>query len=723
MWGSIMSTTVAKTILDLIGENNLNQQTFANKINVSQSQVSDWTAGKSKPSFDAIRDICIAFNISADYLMGLKENNNSAFKTKFKISNRRYTGSKLKIKDWIKALIQTNCPNAKSFCDIFAGTAIITDEMLNKYDSFILNDLLYSNEVIYKAFYSNEEFDIVKLHEFQMKYNLLDKNALPDNYVSTNFGDKYFEYGDAKAIGYIRQDIENNKNGLNNREYNILIASLIYSFDKCANTVGHYEAYFKNKVIQRTFHFDLITPYDTITLNKKFEIYRDDANVLAPKINADIVYIDPPYSSRQYSRFYHVLETITKWQKPKLYGAALKPAPENMSDYCSSSAKEAFADLINKLNCKYIVVSYNNTYNSKSKSSENKILLEDIMEILSKKGNTKKYEMPFKAFNAGKTSIENHKELVFITEVGKFVESKKDVCRSPFFYVGDKYKLMSQLLKIFPKNIDNYYEPFCGGGSSFLNVIAKKYILNDIDYYMIKMHNMLNNYSRNPELFYNIINNIENKYKLSASYRQDIIPDTLKKQYVKTYFAQFNKQGYHQMREDFNNDKSDYELLYVMLIYGFNRMLRFNSRGDFNLPVGNVDLNQNVISSLDNYFDFAKNNELHFSSLDFREFFKIHEFKKNDFVYLDPPYLISNSEYNKLWTEKDEIDLLNILDELNSKGVRFAISNLLRNKERENKIFIDWAKKYKIYDVESNYINYHNNSCKVGHKEVIVINY
>ena len=717
-----MSVTVAKAILEIMQENNLNQQSFAKLVNVSQSQVSDWTSGKSKPSFDAIKDICLNFNVSADYLMGLKSNEISNNKTKYKISNRRYTGSKLKIKDWIKDLIVNNCTNSKSFCDIFAGTAVVSDTVLSLYDQFILNDLLYSNQVIYKAFYKNESFDMDKLLTFQMVYQNLNKDTLDENYVSQQFGDKYFEYGDAKAIGYIRQDIEDNKDNLNEREYCILIASLLYSFDKCANTVGHYEAYFKNKKIESTFKFELITPYDTQKMNKRFNIYRENANNLAISIKSDIVYIDPPYSSRQYSRFYHVLENITKWEKPELFGSALKPAPENMSDYCSSSAKVAFADLIDKLDCKYIVVSYNNTYNSKSKSSENKMLLEDIMEILSQRGITKKYEMPFKAFNAGKTNIDNHKELVFITEVGKFDEIKKDVVRSPFFYVGDKYKLMKQLLKIFPKNINTYYEPFCGGGSSFLNVEANKYVLNDIDQYMIKMHTMLNSYSKNPNLFYDVLNDIEDRYHLSASHKQDIIPEELKKEFKKTYFARFNKKSYEQMRNDFNHSKTDYELLYVMLIYGFNIMLRFNSKGDFNLPVGNVDLNQNVINSLEAYFQFARNNELHFTSNDFRDFFASYTFIENDFIYLDPPYLISSSEYNKLWTEKDEIDLLNILDELNSKGVKFAISNLLRSNNKENLIFINWAKKYKIYDVESNYINYHDNTLKDS-KEVLVTNY
>lgn len=715
--------TLAKTISKIISDNNLNQQTFANSIKVSQSQVSDWIAGKSKPSFDALHEICTTFGISGDYILGLKDIEEQKHKTKFKINSRRYTGSKFKIKDWIKGLILENCQNAKSFCDIFAGTAVVTDDMLDYYDEFILNDLLYSNEVIYKAFYKNDEFDLDKLLKYQNKYEQLKDEEIEDNYVSINFGDKYFERGDAKKIGYIRQDIEDKKDLFNEREYCILLASLLYSLDRCANTVGHYEAYFKNKKLKQNFIFELITPYDTHKLNKHFSIFREDANNLAPKIKSDIVYIDPPYSSRQYSRFYHLLENITKWEKPELFGSALKPAPENMSQYCSSSAKKAFQDLVNKLDCKYIVVSYNNTYNSKSKSSENKILLEDIMKILLAKGVTKKYEMPFKAFNAGKTHIENHKELIFITKVGIFEDNKITLVRSPFFYVGDKYKLMNQLLKIFPKNINTYYEPFCGGGSSFLNVVANKYILNDIDSYMIKMHNMLNLYSNNEDLFFTILNNIEDKYNLSASHKQDIIPDELKKAYPKTYFAKFNKDGFAKMRNDFNHNKNDNELLYGLLIYGFNRMLRFNSKGEFNLPVGNVDLNQNVITSLKNYFKFARNNELDFSNLDFRSFLKSCSYKTNDFIYLDPPYLISNSEYNKIWSEKDEKDLLDILDYLNSKGVRFAISNPIINKNGQNNLFIKWAKKYKIYDVQSNYINYHDNKDKIFNKEVLVTNY
>ena len=713
----------ANAISALIESNSLNQISFARGVNVNQSQVSDWISGKSKPSFETLRDICIRFAISADYLLGLRENE---ITTKFKIANRRYTGSKLKLKEWIKELILSNCPNCSSFCDIFAGTGVITDTLISQYDRFIINDFLFSNEIIYRAFYKNESFDLQKLLAFKQQYTCLDYDLLEDNYVSINFGGKYFEIGDSKAIGYIRQDIEDNKRFLNEREYSILIASLLYSLDKCANTVGHYEAFFKNKEIARSFVFELITPYDTLALNKKFEIYRADANILASSINADIVYIDPPYSSRQYSRFYHILENITKWEKPLLRGTAMKPPVENMSAYCSNTAKTAFSDLIERLSCRFIVVSYNNTYNSKSSSSENKMTLEDIESILNKKGKTQRFEMPFKAFNAGKTDIQNHKEIIFITEVGKFEEDSENhslIIRSPFFYVGDKYKLMKQLIPLFPNNISTYYEPFCGGGSSFLNVKASKYVLGDVDNYMIKLHNMLNRYASSPQSFFNTIHQIEEKYGLSASYRQDIIPQKLKTEFIKTYFAKFNKNGYEAMRKDFNVDKSNLEILYILLIYGFNRMLRFNRNGDFNLPVGNVDLNQNVINALNYYFDFCTKNEVLFYKMDFRTFLRSWNYNVGDFIYLDPPYLISNSEYNKLWPENDEKDLINLLDELNDKGVKFAISNLIEHKGLRNTIFEDWAKKYNIYEISSNYLNYHNNARKENHREVLVTNY
>ncbi len=300
---------------------------------------------------------------------------------------------------------------------------------------------------------------------------------------------------------------------------------------------------------------------------------------------------------------------------------------------------------------------------------------------------------------------------------------KDDTIRSPFFYVGDKYKLMPQLKKLFPDNIDKYIEPFVGGGSSFLNSSGNKYILNDIDENVISLHKELGKYADKPEQLLDELYKIIDSYNLSCSYRGINVPEEIKKKYVKTYYSKYNKEAYLNMRADYNKNKNNTLLLYLLLIYGFNHMIRFNSKGDFNLPVGNVDFNKNVYNALMNYLDFRKNNEIVFENCDYKNFFKKFDIDKNDYVFLDPPYLISMSEYNKLWNENKEIELCNFLDELNANGVNFGITNLIYHKGKENKTFNQWSKKYNVYDIDSNYISFNDNTIKKDSKEVFVTNY
>lgn len=244
---------------------------------------------------------------------------------------------------------------------------------------------------------------------------LQEPEELPDNYVSPNFGGKYFSLSDAKKIGCIREDLEQQRENLSRKEFDILLASLLYSMDKIANTVGHYDAYRKLKHVENRFQYGLVVPEDAGCV---FDIYREDANELVRKVKADVAFVDPPYNSRQYSRFYHVLENIAQWKKPELEGTALKPKPENMSEYCRNQAPKVFDDLISNMDVKYIVVTYNNTYRSRSSSSRNKISLEEIRRILEKRGETKVYEKAHPCFNAGKTEFDGHKEMVFITKAG-----------------------------------------------------------------------------------------------------------------------------------------------------------------------------------------------------------------------------------------------------------------------------------------------------------------
>lgn len=330
----------------------------------------------------------------------------------FSIKNRRYIGSKTKLLNFIFKELKHF--EFESFADIFAGTGVVSEYFLKHSNAknIIINDFLYSNFIIYNAFFKQEIYNANKIINLQKKYNNL-KN-LDENYFSINFGDKFFSKNDAKKIGFIREDLENLD--LNQKEKSIILASLIYSMDKIANTVGHFEAYRKNINLQDKFNLKLISPLKT---NKNIKIYMLDSNDLVKQIKSDLVFIDPPYNSRQYSRFYHLYENLVKWEKPKLYGTALKPKEENMSEYCKNLAPKFLDNLVQNINSKYIALTYNNTYNSNSSSSINKISFDEIVEILSKKGKLEIKEISHSHFNAGKTNFKNHKEFLFIVKVGK----------------------------------------------------------------------------------------------------------------------------------------------------------------------------------------------------------------------------------------------------------------------------------------------------------------
>lgn len=335
------------------------------------------------------------------------------YQSTYRLESRRYIGCKAKLVDWIFGIIENETDNVHSFCDIFAGTGSVANRAFTLYDRVVVNDFLHSNNVIYKAFFQDSEWSKSKVIGLLDRYNSINPDALGDNYFSTNYGDKFFDLKTARLIGFIREDIASMQSFLSEKEYAILLASLIYSVDRLANTLGHYEAYIKKNIVPRK----LILRSVDVGNFEGAEIYQEDSNLLARRVQADIVYIDPPYNSRQYSRFYHLLENLVKWEKPELYGVAMKPKEENMSRYCRNSAFAAFQELVACLDARYLVVSYNNTYNSKSSSSENKIKLEQIEEALNSCGETHIYERSYSPFNSGKTEFVNHKEFLFVTHV------------------------------------------------------------------------------------------------------------------------------------------------------------------------------------------------------------------------------------------------------------------------------------------------------------------
>ncbi len=339
---------------------------------------------------------------------------NSIEERRFSLESRRYIGCKTKLIDWIFNLINEHTHDVHSFCDIFAGTGVVAHRALQTYERVIVNDFLHSNNVMYRAFFAPTEWNEERVKSIIEEFNSVNPDKIRGNYFSYYFGGKYFDVDTAKKVGYIREHLQKMKSGLTTKEYSILLASLIYSIDRRANTIGHFEAYIK-RVIPYQSPFELrmidVQSYGGV------EIHQEDANQLARSVDVDLTYLDPPYNSRQYSRFYHVYENLVQWKKPQLFGTALKPKEENMSDYCRNAAFTAFTDLVSHIKSRYLVVSYNNTYHSKSTSSENKIKLEQLEEVLNKCGNTQVFNHEFKAFNSGKTEFDDHREYLFITEV------------------------------------------------------------------------------------------------------------------------------------------------------------------------------------------------------------------------------------------------------------------------------------------------------------------
>ena len=329
----------------------------------------------------------------------------------FNIQNRRYLGNKFKLLNSIKELIKKKCGNYSSFIDLFSGTGVVANSFNSDKVKIITNDLLYSNYVIAKSFFETTKSPVGILKKIE-SLNLIKTNKA--NYFSQNFGNKYFTRDNAIKIGAIREKIE--KISISPEEKFILITSLIYAVDKVANTVGHYDAY--REKLDMKGKLELLLPNIDYSKNRNNKVYCMDSNILTNEIKGDVVYIDPPYNSRQYSDTYHLLDNLALWKKPDVFGKAKKMDRSHIkSKYCSKDAVIEFRDLITKLNTKHIIVSYNNTENTKHGRSNAKISFNQIKNILMKKGKTEINQIDFKAFTTGKSKTENHKEILFYCRV------------------------------------------------------------------------------------------------------------------------------------------------------------------------------------------------------------------------------------------------------------------------------------------------------------------
>lgn len=641
-----------------------------------------------------------------------------------KINNRRYLGNKYKLLDFIKGTVEKECKGITTVADIFAGTGSVASAFSDK--KLITNDLLYFNHVCHIAWFGAEKYDEEKIENLICYYNAIKPNE--ENYMSLNFADTFFSLEDCRKIGFIREDIEINykEKKINTRERAILITSLLYAMDKIANTCGHYDAYIKGASFDK--HLELSIPLANNNNNENNQCYNEDSNQLVERIEADLVYIDPPYNSRQYCDAYHLLENVAKWEKPEVKGVALKMDRTSLkSDYCTSSATKAFEDLISKITAKYILLSYNNMAEKGNGRSNAKISDDDIMRILSRKGKVKVFSEDYKAFSAGKSNITDNQERLFLCECYDY--SQKEIIQSPLNYTGGKFKLLPQILPHFPQDVECFIDLFCGGGNVGINAPCNKVIFNDNNSLLRFMFGTFKNMDK--QATFELIDHIIEKYGLSNT-----------EKYGYEYYgcnsaeglAKYNSESFLKLREDFNRntnlDYNYYITLFVLIVYAFNNQIRFNRKGEFNLPVGKRDFNKKMREKLSSFIDRLKSGDYKFESYDFREL-PNEDWNNKTFVYVDPPYLITCATYNEQdgWNETLEKELLKYLDKLHERGIRFALSNVLHSKGKENKLLIEWINnnigKYRVIYLNYTYSNsnYQTKDRTSKTDEVLIVNY
>ncbi len=333
----------------------------------------------------------------------------------YNLNNRRYLWNKFKLLNFIQEVIHKEWIDFWSFTDLFAWTWVVWSFFNEEKIKVISNDVLESNYVSLSTFLESKREDFIDIPKYIEYLNNISVSK-DDNYVSKNYWDKYFDSKNSILIWNIRQEIENMD--ITQREKNILLSSLLYWIDKIANTCWHYSAF--RKKLDKYPKIKLDLPDIHFNKNKNNKVFQKDANQLVREIETDILYIDPPYNSRQYFNSYHVLENIVKWDNAELEWITKqrKDRGNYKSGYCSIKARDIFSDLIKNANAQFIIVSYNNTWEKLDARSNSRIKEEEIIDILSKKGEVKIHKKDYKYYTTWKNNnIKNHKEILYVCKV------------------------------------------------------------------------------------------------------------------------------------------------------------------------------------------------------------------------------------------------------------------------------------------------------------------
>lgn len=588
-------------------------------------------------------------------------------------------GNKTTLASEIQSFIYENAGDDFGiFCDLFSGTGIV-GSLFKKTHSVIANDIMrYAYVLTFAQLKTHEELKFLKLGFDPFVYlnneEKIEKGFFYKNYAPEHSTRMYFSAFNASRIDFIRLQLEKwfQEKKINETEYNYLIAVLIESVSKVANVAGVYGAYMKKwdpRALKKITLYPL--PLENEYARFQNRVYNEDSLSLIEKISGGVLYIDTPYTKNDYSTQYHILETLVRYDNPKISGITGTRPDKKRSIFSEKvNAYSGFEKIVAEAKFKYIVISY---------SSNGLVEKEFIEKLLKKYGKPESYK--FKKIIYRK--YRNHRaEVKVVDEYLFFIEKKeREYIESPLNYMGSKFGIIKGLIDFMEPHKKKMVDVFCGGYNVGINYPAQSHVANDYNHFLVDLLKMIKN-TDVVALLSEILSKIS-----------------------KNKLAKRSKGSFVSFREKYNAvDKKNRSLvnLYLLLQFGFQQQFRFNSKHEFNNTSGMSGFNLETLIKLLQFSREIKKQKVSLISKNFDEL----DIEKGVFYYCDPPYLITLGSYNDGkrgfdgWGEKEEKRLYEWLDLVHKKKAFFVLSNVIEFKGKENIFLKAWLKKNKDYRVE-----------------------
>lgn len=612
----------------------------------------------------------------------------------------RFLGNKTRMLENINFVIEDNKIIGETFCDLFAGSGTVGDFFKDRF-SIISNDFLQCLSIISKAKLENssvpkfadfkKEFGVDPFDYFNnKKYNYDSQYFITNNYSPK--GDRqFFSIENAVKIDGIRIEIEELYKDLiiDIKEKNFLVASLLESVMGVSNTTGTYEAFLKewDKRALKPFILEPLSMSNKKVTGKNI-VYNKDSNELIREIRGDILYIDPPYTITDYSSAYHLLESISKYDYPTIAGkTGRRQEFRNKSRYTRKEhAFKNLEDLFRQAQFKHILLSY---------STQGLVSVDEIKTLAEKfavDGIVKVYEFPYREYK----NIRSSQKGANLKEIVVYFQKNLEIIKSPLNYTGSKYGIFDELSKVFPKHISTFVDMMGGAFNVGVNVVADKVIYNEFLPHTFGIIELLLNEDKQT-----IIKKVETIIKEFGLKKSD-------------------KESYLALRKNYNETKDIYKL-FVLHMFCFQNQMRFNSKMEFNCPVGNCSYNETLTERILKFVPRAEKFELVNGSY---ENIDISNLDKDTIFYFDPPYFITSATYNDGkrgfvgWNADEETKLLDFMTSLHEQGYKFVLSNVIYHNDTTNHLLAEWIKTHNFFVK-----NIDNVGSKNSRDEVVVTNF